>query len=147
MREKQQSPEAYLTVDFSFAYHRKRNALEIVAYMEKRGIAERRNTGCFQLDNFNKGDVVRLRKGQECGTTHPSMEGPVKRDRTVKVHRVMPGYTTDLESDHRALVVDPRIEWVGTGSYYFWCDIENITLEASKSLTRPPDGHQPMSDW
>lgn len=128
MREKQGSPEAHPDIDFSFAYQRNRNAIGIAAYIDKHSIESRRNIGCFQLDHFREGDVVRLRRRQEFGTTHPSVKGPVKRDRTIKVHRVMPGYATDLERGHRALVMNPKIEWVGTGSYYFWCEVEDVVL-------------------
>ena len=137
MKEKQASPDAHADLSFSFAYHRKAQALGIAAYMERHGIQERRNIGCFQLDFFKPGDIVTLRKGQTVHTTHPTLKGPVKRDRTVKVHTVFDGYSFDLNDERRATVVNPKIEWVGSGGYWYWIDIEDVIDGSATSESLP----------
>lgn len=128
MRDKQASDDAHPDVSFSFAYYRSRQAFGVADYMKRHGIAEKRNIGCFQLDSVKVGDMVKLPKGLELKTTHPSIKGPVKRDRTVKVHRVVEGYTNDLENPLKALVSNPKVEWVGSGGYWYWADIDDVIL-------------------
>ncbi|MCZ7862458.1 hypothetical protein O9X98_13880 [Agrobacterium salinitolerans] len=130
MQDKRDDSTAHSDISPSFAYHRKRQALGIAEYMQRHGIEERRNIGCFQLDFVNPGDTVRLRKGLQFGTTHPSVKGPVKRNRTVEVHHTYEGYTSDLEHGRKAVVCNPRVEWVGTGGYWCWADIDDIEIVA-----------------
>lgn len=138
LNEKRADASAHPVVDISHARYRRDQAFGIAAYMEREGIAERRNIGCFQLDFVKPGQKVILRKGKAFRTMHPSQKGPAKKDRAILVYRCDEGYTHDLENPHTALVSGPNIVWTGTGGYWCYANLDDV------EIVKAEDGSQPL---
>lgn len=121
------------SVTMSLAHFRAEQARGIAAFMEREGIASRRNIGCFQLDFVKKGDVVRIKKGVILGSMHPQdrKNGHKKVNgvtRTVTVHRHDHGFTDNLHKNHKMVVVTPRIVWPGAGGYWMYADLNDVEI-------------------
>jgi hypothetical protein len=69
------------------------------------------------------GNLVKIKKGARVSTTHPKGSYECRRSYIFKVHDVYPGYD---DSHYSGAVRTASVHWVGTGSYWFWTDMENV---------------------
>lgn len=73
-----------------------------------------------------KGESVSLIKGTEFSSTHPDPDmesGVLSRKQSVKVSSIHGGY---IDRDREVKVVDPSVNWAGTGGYWRWTSVANI---------------------
>lgn len=73
-----------------------------------------------------KGDSATLIKGSKFRSTHPDPEmeeGVLARKQTVTVSSVHGGF---IDRDREVKVVDPTVNWAGTGGYWRWTSVVNI---------------------
>jgi hypothetical protein len=69
---------------------------------------------------------VRIRKDSKIRTTHPKGPYILKRSYIVTVHDVSPGYVSNDINNIKNR--NPEICWIGTGSYWFYTDMENVEV-------------------
>ena len=70
---------------------------------------------------IQRGDRVCIKAGAEIRTTHPKGPRTSARAYYVTVHDVSPGYDCPGYAIRK-----PEIVWVGSGSYWFYTDMENV---------------------
>lgn len=96
--------------------------------MEKLGL--KAVNGIFGIDAFRPapGEILVLKKGAVVLSTHPRVprDGKVSgQRRKVKVHSIMPGHI-DLSDWNNEYNRNTCVQWVGTGSYWFWADLNDF---------------------
>lgn len=119
------------------AQRRMEDALECASWMQQQGYAELRNVGPFMLDDFRKGDRVRIRKGAAIHSTYPATprHGVIAATTfTAKVHSFGRGHI-DLCQEPRRLR-QGLVHWAGQGRYRRWTEVNNV--EAATTPTRLP---------
>ena len=108
--------------------------MQVAQYMEPRGIAEARSIGPFHEAGPEHGQRVRLKAGARRFSTNPKVprEGEViPRPYTITVHDTHGGYIypeRDREHGTDITVVNAKVNWVGTGSYWYWVDLNDIEV-------------------
>jgi hypothetical protein len=99
-------------------------ALACACWMEKNGLNEVANVGPFVSSTYSKMQKVRLKKGSVIFGTHPSIgkDGIVTtRAQTVILFSGNKGYV-----GYDGEIAQGKVEWVGTGGYWKWTDINNV---------------------
>jgi len=79
------------------------------------------------------GDVVTVRRGAQVRSLHPKRGTYVtQRAQTVKVHLVTSGFVlNDVE-------YPAEISWAGSGGYWCYVPLADVTLSAGKYLPKAP---------
>lgn len=105
-------------------------ALKAAEHMQAQGITEAAHVGEFQSFEVKPGDTVRLRKGAVIFSTSRQVprEGKINgSNRRIKVHHMHAGFI-DYSGMSRGEVRNGTVNWSGTGSYWYWTDINNVEL-------------------
>lgn len=127
-RAKGTEADQHPDIDMWTASYRGEQAAGIAAHMRRHGMIESRNIGCFQLDFFEKGDIVRLRKGTRYRSMKSRDDEIVGRTYSITVHRADQGFTDNLHKEHKSVVTKPKIVWAGAGGYWCYVDIDDVEL-------------------
>jgi hypothetical protein len=112
------------------ARQRRDKALKAAEHMQAHGIVSAAHIGEFQSFQVREGDVVRLRKGATVFSTSrqvPRDGKPNGVNRKIRVRSVHQGYI-DYSGMSQGEVRNPTVHWAGTGSYWYWTDINNVEL-------------------
>lgn len=108
------------------------HALEVAAWMERRGQTEAVYAGPFGPKLPTRGGTVRLKRGAEVFSTHPQAKrAELGRVLVLKAYSVNGGYIdmSAREWRNEQRVRNPEVHWVGAGSYWRWTDANNIVAE------------------
>jgi hypothetical protein len=111
------------------AFQLNHDALICAAWMEKEGIIEIENIGPFTSTlskMLDKNDRVKIKKGSIVHSTHPSIprEGIVtSKVQTVTIRSIDKGYIQD------ETVKNGTVHWAGTGGYWKWCSINDVSIK------------------
>lgn len=105
-----------------------RRAMVAVKAMRDQGLTEVNGILGFDAIHVTRGETVRIKRGAAVFSTHPqvSLDGKVTtRRQDVRVHSVMQGYANPYQddADHNR---NTKVEWLGSGGYYFWTDLNNV---------------------
>lgn len=109
-------------------------AMQVAQYMEQRGITEVRSIGPFHEAGPTRGQKVRLKAGALRFSTNPKVprEGEIiPRAFTITVHDTHGGFVypeRDREHGTDITVVNAKVNWVGTGSYWYWVDLNDVEI-------------------
>lgn len=103
-------------------------AMKAAEEMEEAGVKEAVGFGEFDSISYAKGEKVRLKKGAAIRSTNPKLRGTNTinaQNRTITVYDVLKGYT-DICGGYPCGSRNTVIHWVGSGSYWYWTDINNV---------------------
>lgn len=127
-------PPGTICVERNEAADLAQRALVCAEWMEKRGVKSLAFVGPFGELPFQRGSLVRIRRGARIHSNHPLVprEGKLYQGtRPVKVHNVFKGYVTTHRSVGKDEVIQPEVHWAGTGGYWYWADANDVELVAA----------------
>lgn len=108
------------------------HALEVASWMEATGQKEAVYAGPFGPSLPRRGSQVRLRRGAEVFSTHPTVKrAELGRVLVVKAHSIDGGHV-DMSARagrNERRVRNPEVHWAGTGGYWRWTDANNILAD------------------
>ncbi|WP_404667049.1 hypothetical protein [Roseateles asaccharophilus] len=119
-------PPGTFNAERNDAREKAEQALICAQWMEKQGATTLAFVGPLGDAPFKRGDLVRVRKGAIMRSTNPKVprQGQAYMGtRPIKIHGIDRGYLRDREE-----VVQPRINWAGTGGYWCWVEANDVEL-------------------
>ncbi len=116
----------------AFDYPTEKQATAVVDFMEKHGLTEAIAVGNYGLQEIPKGTRVRLKAGAHFTSTHPKYRGNSPhintKPRYFTVHTSFKGYIDYTSTSNKGVIRNPEIRWVGSGSYWFGADINDVEI-------------------
>jgi len=123
------NPDGSASAPRKAARKKMEEALVCHEWMVSNGHEALANVGPFMSTSLEKGQSVRVKKGSVIRGTSSRypIEGKVsKRQQTIVVHRVAPGYLDYYESKPK--VKQAAVHWAGADGYWCWTDLNNVEI-------------------